>query len=130
MRSISIVVITCFFVFSCTDSDDNIKLVCGVGNPVKDLVWLKKEIENREQSTSDDIRYCYIVQAELEGRTVFLYEDCNPAINKVIPVYNCQGTLLGVIRDEIQMNSLSNFCVIWRPDDFSCLINFVCVRDN
>ncbi|MGB5818369.1 MAG: hypothetical protein WBG90_02715 [Saonia sp.] len=122
------------FCLSCSDDDDNNAqaqlTACAVENVLEDLVWLRDEISDREQSTSEDMKYCYIVIADLEGQTVFLYEDCNPLINKVVPVFDCEGESLGFIGTDVSMDDLKDFCVIWRPADFACLIDFVCVIDN
>ncbi|WP_343487706.1 hypothetical protein [Allomuricauda sp. d1] len=117
---------------SCSDDDDSTSetAACGVGNPVEDLGWLQAEIIDREANPTEDTKYCYIEQAELNGQTVFIYEDCNPAINKIVPVFDCEGDFIGRIGNEVQQNELSDSCVIWLPEDFACLINFSCVRNN
>lgn len=120
----------CSFV-SCSDDDDSKgeRSACGVQNILEDLDWLRDEIAAREQSTSPDIQYCYITKAIWNEQTVFLYEDCNPLINKVVPVLDCEGTSLGAVGVAVDHNELSDFCVVWSPDTFACLIDFNCVLD-
>lgn len=69
------------------------------------------------------MKYCYIVQGTLEGTTVFVYEDCSPAVFKIILIYNCEGTALN--RDgSIRSDSVENKKIIWRTNDFVCTTNF------
>ncbi|MEK6151749.1 hypothetical protein WIW50_00725 [Flavobacteriaceae bacterium 3-367] len=116
-------------IICCSDDDDSKdeRSACGVANILEDLDWLRDEIADREQSTSPDIQYCYITKATWNGQTVFLYEDCNPLINKVVPVLDCEGTSLGAVGVAVDRNELSDFCTVWSPDNFACLIDFSCV---
>ncbi len=57
------------------------------------LTWLREEINRREANPSEDLKYRYIAQSGLKGQTVFIYWDCNPVVNKVIPIFNCDGTI-------------------------------------
>ncbi len=124
--------ICCFaIVLSCSDDDDNsASAACGVARPAEDLTWLREEIEKRVQSTSEDNKYCYIEQAIWNEQEVFIYFDCNPFVNKVFPVFDCEGVSLGAIGIDISADDIEESCVIWLPDDFACLINFSCVADG
>ncbi|PRX57953.1 DUF4377 domain-containing protein [Flagellimonas meridianipacifica] len=96
---------------------------CEFEEPATDLEWLRIEIERRELNINEQTKYCYISQAEYEGEPVFLYFDCNPVINKVIPVLDCLGTSIGFLGDsEIDQNELSDLKIIWQPDDFACFV--------
>lgn len=114
---------------SCSDNDNN-GFFCGADNPIEGLEWLSEEIERRETSTSDDVKYCYIVQHQLVIKTVFTYEDCNPAINKAIFVLDCEGQNIGTVGVDISTDDLKNSCVIWRPENFACLLDFACIQEN
>jgi hypothetical protein len=58
----------------------------------------------------------------LRGQTVFIYWDCDPSANKVIPIFNCEVTWLNP-RDDIPLEDLKNQKVIWTPDNLVCEIN-------
>lgn len=107
-------------IISCSDTDDTPESSCGVSDPKLELEWLKTEITNREANLSEDSKYCYIEQADLQGQTVFIYQDCNPAINKVIPVYDCSGNQIGLLHSDISPNSLNEGFILWKTADFAC----------
>ncbi|QLG44345.1 hypothetical protein [Costertonia aggregata] len=108
---------------SCTDNDDT-SAACGVDNPLLELAWLKTEIENRENNPTEDMKYCYITQADYNGKTVFIYSDCNPLVNKITPIYDCEGNWLNdSAENQISFNDLQNSVIIWKPDNFACQIN-------
>lgn len=120
-----------FFLFlsilfsSCSDNDDEIISACGVANPVEELAWLKAEIDTREANPSEDMKYCYITQGEYNGDIVFVYWDCNPLINKIIPVYDCEGTFLNNTNEnQIPFDAISNQKIIWKTSDFVCEVDF------
>lgn len=73
---------------------------CEVNNPLEELDWLRSEVEKRKNDSSETARYCYISQFEQNGITYFLYEDCDPLVDKVILVYNCAGENIGFIGDD------------------------------
>ena len=72
------------------------------------------------------MRYCYISQATLKRKPVFVLGDCNPAIDKITFVLNCEGN---PIQDKDGRNigisevDLKDQKMIWRPADFGCDIN-------
>ncbi|TAI46818.1 DUF4377 domain-containing protein [Flagellimonas allohymeniacidonis] len=99
------------------------EVVCTFEDPVADLEWLSNEIRRREIQANDETKYCYISQAELDGEPVFLYFDCNPLINKVIPVFDCLGRALGHLGPEsVDPANVSNYEIIWQPEDFACIV--------
>jgi len=108
------------------NDDNNIQslISCGVDNVLIELDWLRQEVERRELSTSSDIRFCFITQAILNGDTVFIYQDCNPIINKTIPIFNCEGINLNTPDNPINFNALRNQHIIWQLDDFECIVVF------
>ena len=105
---------------SCSEDDDEITNSCGISNPLVELEWLKTEIDKRQKEVSQDSKYCYISQAVHKGKTVFLYEDCNPFIDKVIAVLDCEGNSLGFIGGGISITAIINSSIIYRPTDFVC----------
>ncbi len=96
---------------------------CTFQNPTADLEWLRIEIQRREASVNEFTKYCYISQAEFNGNPVFVYFDCNPAINKIFPVYSCLGEYMGYLGvEDINPNDVTNFEIVWQPEDFACAI--------
>lgn len=100
-------------------------VVCKFNNPIENLDWLRFEIEQRELNPTEDMKYCYITQGEFNNKPVFLYEDCNPLVNKIIPVYDCLGNLLAVLgRDSITLEDVKSQKIIWQPNGFLCNPSF------
>ncbi len=99
-------------------------VTCSFNDPVKDLDWLRFEVEKRMANINGLTKYCYITQANLDGKPVFLYWDCNPAINKVIPIFDCLGNNLGNLGYEINLEDLKNQTIVWQPEEFVCNPNF------
>lgn len=121
LLSVSIILI----LVSCnTDDGENTGVnACGTNNVLEELDWLREEIVRREQSTSPDIQFCYISLANLSGQDIFIYRDCNPTINKIEPVLNCEGTILNTSERTIDLSQLTNERIIWKAANFACEIN-------
>lgn len=110
-----------FVIFSsCSDNDDEITNSCGITNPLVELEWLRTEIDKRKEEVTEDSKYCYILQAIHKGKTIFLYQDCNPFINKVIPILDCEGNSLGFLGGDILSIDITNSSIIYKPSDFAC----------
>lgn len=109
--------------FSCNTNDNDISEIS-----LERPLWLETEIKSREQDTSEDINYCYILEGEYENETVFIFGDCNPVLNKITPVYNYQGDSIGFLEVDFLSDTITNNCLIWKPDEFSCLILFGCSK--
>ena len=110
-----------FVIFSsCSDNDDEITNSCGITNPLVELEWLRTEIDKRKEEVTEDSKYCYILQAIHKGKTIFLYQDCNPFINKVIPILDCEGNSLGFLGGDILSIDITNSTIIYKPSDFAC----------
>jgi len=109
-------------IISCSNNDDlPVIAACGVNNPVQELDWLKAEIERRKRNTTEDSQYCYIVQAMANEQTIFLYKDCNPLVNKIIPIKDCSGASAGFLGDEnYPVERITMEEIIYRPADFNC----------
>lgn len=106
---------------SCSDDDGMIRPACGVDNPAKELSWLRTEINNREGNITEDTKYCYITQAEFKGQTVFVYQDCNPLIDKGIPILDCDGNWIDRTEENrFALRDLENQIIIWKPAVFVC----------
>jgi len=109
--------------FSC-EKEEMPGNTCGVNNPLKELSWLKSYIQRQEQNYPDIAKYLYIAQAEYNGQAVFLYYNCNPLYDTIVPVYNCQGELLFYLGQEPEKGAgIKNEKVIWKPANFACAGN-------
>ena len=111
-----------FCLVSCGDDDNSMLLgACGVENPIEDLDFLRLEVERRNDDTSEDAVFCFIEQAEIDGQTIFLYNDCNPRINKAVPIFDCSGASIGNLGDEnFDSDAITNRTIIFSPPDFAC----------
>jgi len=110
--------------FSCEKEGCMPSNTCGVTNPTEELGWLKAEIADREQRTSDFNKYFYIQQAEYNGQTIFIYSNCCPMCNTIVPVYNCQGELLFYLNQDPEKDKeIKSEKVVWKPADFACAKN-------
>jgi len=107
---------------SCKDDDDNLlSNTCQVSNPIEDLDWLKEKIEELAQTDSEFLKYFYVSQNTYMDKTVFIFPNCCPSCNTVVPVYDCEGNHIGFVGDEnISTNILNNDTIIWKPENFSC----------
>ena len=118
------VLLTVVILFSCT-KDDELPIIaaCGVDNPVEDLNWLKTEINRRETNPSADMKYCSITLDQYENQVVFVYNDCNPVIDKIIPILNCDGEVLNNSESLLNLGERINRTIIWKPKNFVCGTN-------
>lgn len=114
MKSFLLVLLSSVLLFGCSDSEN--PTTCGVENPLKDLAWLKQEIENAGGPNSSE--YSFLMQASYQGQTVFFFGFCNPLWNyATIYQDDCQGNR---ISGEITFADLSNQKVIWKPANSVC----------
>lgn len=96
---------------------------CDFEDPTEDLLWLKAIIDKREANPTESMRYCFISQAKLKRRTVFIFGDCNPSINKETFVIDCEGeTIKNKDGENIVVSGvdLKGEKGIWQPEDFAC----------
>jgi hypothetical protein len=77
---------------ACNNEDSSPRQTpCSVNNPARDLPWLKEKVGALR---AQDSSYEYIQQATYRGQTVFVFENCCPHCNTIVPVYNCRGELI------------------------------------
>jgi hypothetical protein len=116
-------IIFCFITFiTCSPNEKVIDLsVCGVLNPIKNLSWLKDEIENGAYSKPSSIYDVYISTALYKGQTVLFTTICCPVCNVAPPqIKNCSGQSIGLLGVEIQDSELAETKVIWRTQNGAC----------
>jgi hypothetical protein len=109
--------------FSCEKENDCVvpAATCSVTNPVTDMAWLKAEVQRREKSGSEIEKYFYIQQAEYNGQTIFMYNNCCPMCGTVVPAYNCQGELLFYLGQKPEEDKkIRNTKILWKPNNFTC----------
>lgn len=125
MKRILIPIVLLTLLFSCYSDNGDVLIIgaCGVDNPVEQLPWLKTRVDDLKNNGSDLSKFFYVQIAEYQEETVFIFNNCCPTCNTIIPVYKCQGDLLGTLFTEIQPNEISNSKILYRPKDFSCNIN-------
>ncbi|SMG35742.1 hypothetical protein SAMN05661096_02372 [Marivirga sericea] len=87
--------------------------LCNVRNPETELIWLKNAIEEFQ-----DDQYSYFNSAQYEGNVVFFSGNCNPSINYVSFVQNCNGDTLG-FTNEIS-SDLDKIKLLWKADNSLC----------
>ncbi|KPM30311.1 Hypothetical protein I595_3607 [Croceitalea dokdonensis DOKDO 023] len=59
----------------------------------------------------------------MNGTTVFLYRNCHPLANTVIPVLNCEGVTQGVLNDMILPSEIEEETLIWKNQDSACALD-------
>ncbi|SFT88639.1 hypothetical protein SAMN04489724_2562 [Algoriphagus locisalis] len=105
------------FSFACNSEDEDFEptAACGVNDAISDLPWLKAKYEGL--STGELSEYSYLVQAELEGETVFYMGSCCPFCNWAIILYDCAGNSVEYNATE---DELVDGKVIWQPENSVC----------
>lgn len=116
----TILIILCLLV-SCREETDP-KRACSVDNPVEDLAWLASQIQEWESTNWRE--YAFVTQAKYENETVFIFGNCCPMCNTVIPVYNCSGERIGIINYDIDEHILKNEVLIWKSEFSTCTISY------
>ena len=106
--------------FSCEKNDlaDN---TCDVKNPLKDLEWMRNDINFIEQLSPEESQFITISMATYNGETVFFSIYCDPAIDPVFPIRNCSGKTIGYW-GEISPDDLKDQKVIWKSNNCICVI--------
>ena len=99
MKKFSYLMMLVFLVgFSCQEkSEEPVFEACGVKDPLNELAWLAERTAQNEPTELGS--YFYITQAEYEKEIIFVMRNCCPFCNTVITVYNCEGTLLGIVSE-------------------------------
>lgn len=73
-------------------------LLCGGTEPVKSLPWLKMEVERINASG-----YCHTIsRATYNNQTVYIVATCDPAIDSIPQLYDCDGNVLNIPGDNYQ----------------------------
>lgn len=114
-----------FIILSCTEDDGNLPVIaaCNVDNPIEELSWLNAEIRNRTLNQTEFSIYDYITQGTFDGETIFLYKNCNPIANSVVPIFNCEGIQIGLLNNDIPQEEIFEEALIWKNPDSACVLD-------
>ncbi|NEU08206.1 hypothetical protein GZH53_07775 [Flavihumibacter sp. R14] len=84
---------------------------CGGDRPDETLTWLKTRIESLAKSTD-----CYsISRSTYKGQTVFILSNCQPNVNSIPALYDCDGMQLTLTNGEYQnLNFTGPIELIWK----------------
>jgi len=111
-----------FLLFSSCREEKLITNTCNVVDPVTDINWLSDLIQELEQNNSDISQYFYLIQADLDGSTVFVLNNCCPFCNTTITIQDCSGQMIGTIGKDFDIGELQHIEILWEPLDFACSI--------
>ncbi|WP_210486682.1 DUF6970 domain-containing protein [Rufibacter aurantiacus] len=76
--------------------DEQVYQTCVVANPTQEIEWLRVKVQELQAS-----EYCQVVQTGTwKNRTVFVLASCEPNVNSISSVYDCDGNLLCYGGDE------------------------------
>jgi len=107
-------------VFSCKKDNlgDN---TCNVKDPVKDLAWMKNDINYINSLSPDVTQFFAFRMAKYNGETVFYAVYCDPTIDAAYPIRNCAGDTIGYY-GEILPVDLTEQMVIWKSANCVCAL--------
>jgi hypothetical protein len=91
---------------------------CGVDDPITELPWLSAKIDELQQFSSP---YTFVEQAIYKNETVYIFNNCCPFCNTIVPVLDCSGRKLFLLSGgESDNEKLHNRFIIWKPADYAC----------
>ena len=111
-----------FLLFSSCREESLTTNTCNADDPVTEIDWISDLIHELEQNNSDISHYFYLFQANLDGSTVFVLNNCCPFCNTTITVQDCSGNIIGTIGKDFDIGELQHIKIIWKPVDFACSI--------
>lgn len=93
---------------ACEKSDSQL---CGGNNPEESLPWLKAEIQTLSSSA-----YCTSVsRSTYKNETVFIFSNCDPNVNSVPALYDCDGRQLTLSAEDYRyLNFIGEIELIWK----------------
>lgn len=124
--------------FACHNEPDTCLVkTCLVKNPVNELAWLQREIEDLENSDLEVSKYFFVSIALYNKTTVFFTNNCCPFCDTLPPILkNCSGEPIGYIYEtegtmdyqgftiqSVNRNQLEDIKIIWKPENFACPVN-------
>lgn len=95
MRKIWIIVILVAAVFG-TACQKSSSPLCGGNDPEKTLIWLKQMTDTLGTST-----FCYAIsRATYKNQTVFILTTCDPFVDSIPFLYDCEGNKLHLTAED------------------------------
>lgn len=87
--------------------------LCSGNDPMNDLPWLEQEI-----ARLSSLNQCYNVsRSTYQKQTVFIISNCEPNINSVPILYNCDGNVLNLSAADYQNLKFSGSIeLIWKSN--------------
>ncbi|WP_139189590.1 MULTISPECIES: hypothetical protein [Rhodonellum] len=95
MRKTILLLVMGLVLLSCRNEEEKPISACGVSNPASELPWLATKLAEMESGSLREL--FYVAQTELNGQTLFIFGNCCAVCNSIIPVYNCEGEVLGLL---------------------------------
>lgn len=94
---------------SCEKSNN----LCGGNDPKTNLPWLEQEI-----SRLNSRNQCYnISRSTYEKQTVFIISNCEPNVNNVPILYDCEGKILYLSAEDYQNLKFTGLIeLIWKSN--------------
>lgn len=85
--------------------------LCGGDQPQETLPWLKGKIGSLSVSP-----YCYsISRSTYKNHTVFIIANCDPNVNSIPALYNCDGVQLALTEEDYRnLNFIGPIELIWK----------------
>ena len=85
--------------------------LCGAEQPEKTLPWLKGKIDVLSASPQ-----CYsISRSTYKNQTVFIVANCDPNLNSIPSLYNCDGLQLSLTTEDYQnLNFTGPIELVWK----------------
>ena len=105
------VIILLFFMGLTSACEKSSAQLCGGDEPEKTLPWLRNEIERL--STSE---FCYsFSRSTYKNQTVFILATCDPNVDSIPFLYDCDGTKLNLTVEDYQnLNFTGDIELIWK----------------
>lgn len=86
-------------------------VLCGGNDPGKDLPWLKQEISRLSSLTGCNS----ISRSSYKEQTVFIFSNCDPNINSVPLLFDCDGKPLNLsVADYQELKFTGSIELIWK----------------
>ncbi len=111
MRHKVFVIIFIFVAGIQTSCKESINELCGGKEPDKSLPWLKTKIEELNSSP-----FCYSISRSIyKNQTVFIQSNCDPNVNSIPSIYDCEGKQLELsVADYQSLNFTGTIEFIWK----------------
>lgn len=91
--------------------DKSYSQLCGGDDPDKTLPWLKAEIQRLSSLASCNT----ISRSTFKNQTVFILSNCDPNVDSMPLLYDCEGNQLDLSAEDYQnLNFTGDIELIWK----------------